>query len=106
MRTRSLLSLLPLPVLALALTGCPDDKKATPTEPTATPPTTATPPSSASSAPAGSAAAADAGPKGPTAAFSTKGFQTPECVLYDPDGDRYLVSNINGKPTEADGNGF
>ncbi|HUJ14389.1 MAG TPA: hypothetical protein VL284_11425, partial [Thermoanaerobaculia bacterium] len=34
------------------------------------------------------------------------GFQTPESVLYDKDDDIYLVSNINGNPTEADDNGF
>jgi sugar lactone lactonase YvrE len=31
---------------------------------------------------------------------------TPESVLYDEAGDRYLVSNIQGKPLDADGNGF
>jgi len=35
-----------------------------------------------------------------------QGFQTPESVLYDSRGDVYLVSNINGNPTAADGNGF
>jgi sugar lactone lactonase YvrE len=100
-RLPRLLSLLPLPVLALVLAGCPDDKKAMPTDPTATPPT-AKPPTSASAAPSGSAAAA----AGPKAAFSTKGFATPESVVYDADADRYLVSNVNGKPTEADGNGY
>lgn len=34
------------------------------------------------------------------------GFQTPESVLYDARGDVYLISNINGNPTAADGNGF
>ena len=34
------------------------------------------------------------------------GFATPESVLYDADSDSYLVSNINGKPAEADDNGF
>lgn len=34
------------------------------------------------------------------------GFMTPESVLYDVAGDAYLVSNINGSPFEADGNGF
>jgi sugar lactone lactonase YvrE len=33
-------------------------------------------------------------------------FATPESVLYDAAGDRYLVSNINGKPDSADGNGY
>lgn len=34
------------------------------------------------------------------------GLQTPESILYDSKGDVYLVSNINGNPTAADGNGF
>jgi sugar lactone lactonase YvrE len=34
------------------------------------------------------------------------GLETPESVLYDAEADRYLVSNINGSPFEADGNGF
>lgn len=34
------------------------------------------------------------------------GFATPESVLYLPGADVYLVSNINGAPTERDGNGF
>ncbi len=34
------------------------------------------------------------------------GFSTPESVLHDEAADLYLVSNINGTPTEKDGNGF
>ena len=34
------------------------------------------------------------------------GISTPESVLYDEANDRYLVSNINGKPDEADNNGY
>jgi len=34
------------------------------------------------------------------------GFATPESVLYDAAQDIYLVSNINGKPTDKDDNGF
>lgn len=45
-------------------------------------------------------------PAAPTPAAKYEGFQTPECVLYDDANDRYLVSNINGKPTDVDGNGF
>ncbi len=33
-------------------------------------------------------------------------FRTPESVLYDAAGDRYLVSNINGNPAQKDNNGF
>jgi len=33
-------------------------------------------------------------------------FKTPESVLYDAAADVYLVSNINGSPFAADGNGF
>jgi hypothetical protein len=36
----------------------------------------------------------------------TGAFATPESVFYDETNDRYLVSNINGKPWEADGNGY
>lgn len=34
------------------------------------------------------------------------GFETPESVIHDPLTDRYLVSNINGGPLDADDNGF
>jgi len=34
------------------------------------------------------------------------GFATPECVLSMSEADVYLVSNINGSPFAADGNGF
>ncbi len=33
-------------------------------------------------------------------------LKTPESVLYDDQADQYLVSNINGKPTELDNNGY
>lgn len=34
------------------------------------------------------------------------GFKTPESVKYDADEDVYFVSNINGNPSQKDGNGF
>lgn len=34
------------------------------------------------------------------------GFESPESALYDPGSDVYLVSNVNGGPAQADGNGF
>ena len=36
----------------------------------------------------------------------TEGLATPESVLYDAAHDRYLVSNINGGPTNVDNNGY
>jgi len=36
----------------------------------------------------------------------TLGMKTPESVKYDADMDVYFVSNINGNPSEKDGNGF
>lgn len=33
-------------------------------------------------------------------------FKTPESILFDEDRDRIYVSNINGKPTVKDNNGF
>ena len=45
-------------------------------------------------------------PPAPTPVATWKDLATPESVLYDEAGDRYLVSNIQGKPLDADGNGF
>lgn len=36
----------------------------------------------------------------------SEGIATPESVLYDEANDRYLVSNIDGKPDAADNNGY
>lgn len=38
--------------------------------------------------------------------FTMGGFRTPDSVLPDPATGRLFVSNINGSPTSADGNGF
>ncbi len=45
-------------------------------------------------------------PAVPTPVVKYTGLSTPESVLYDADADRYLVSNINGGPTDKDNNGF
>ena len=37
---------------------------------------------------------------------SIPGFDTPESVKYDADLDVYFVSNINGNPSNKDGNGY
>lgn len=43
----------------------------------------------------------------PAPVLTYKGaFATPESVLYDAAGDRYLVSNINGVPNGVDNNGY
>jgi sugar lactone lactonase YvrE len=68
---------------------------------------------SASAAPAASAkpaleeATKPPPPPSPAPAVTFKGaFATPESVLYDAAGDRYLVSNINGSPNGVDNNGY
>lgn len=43
---------------------------------------------------------------GPPVVVFKEGLVTPESVLHDTDADEYLVSNINGDPFAADGNGF
>jgi hypothetical protein len=62
----------------------------------------------APSAPAGSATPAEPPkPAGPTPVLKySEGFLKPESAVYDPDGDRYLVSNINGIGLIKDNNGF
>jgi sugar lactone lactonase YvrE len=52
------------------------------------------------------APAAAAAPAAPTPAGETGGFKTPESVRYDADLDVFFVSNINGNPSQKDGNGY
>ena len=62
---------------------------------------------SASAAPALQEATKPPPAPAPAPAVTFKGaFATPESVFYDAAGDRYLVSNINGKPDGVDGNGY
>ncbi|HEY9227657.1 MAG TPA: SMP-30/gluconolactonase/LRE family protein [Gemmatimonadaceae bacterium] len=58
-------------------------------------------PKTDSVAPAGVAAAATASKVGEAA-----NMKTPESVRYDPELDVFYVSNINGNPSQHDGNGF
>jgi sugar lactone lactonase YvrE len=105
MRTK----LLFLPLLPFTLLACDKEqpKADTTTKPavsaTSTGATTITSAAPAGSTSATAPAAAAAGPK---PIFHTAGFQTPESVLYDDANDRYIVSNINGKPHEVDNNGY
>lgn len=59
-------------------------------------------------APAVPAATAEPAPPAvePPIVVTNAGLQTPESVLFDAESDRYLVSNINGSPSEMDNNGF
>jgi sugar lactone lactonase YvrE len=82
--------------------------------PSSTSPTTSAsapvaPPPSATgdtSATASASASVPPAPTGPTPIFHLAGFQTPESIAYDDGNDRYLVSNVNGNPAEADNNGY
>src|SRR6266496_3574553 len=58
-----------------------------------------------SSKPAGAAAQA-ASPTTATKVGETDGMKAPESVRYDPELDVFYVSNINGNPSQHDGNGF
>jgi len=82
-----------------ALAACKKKAEQKPAEP---PP--ATPPAAAD-APEAKAPEAPAAWDGKSV-LKLEGFSTPESVLYDADDDVYLVSNINGKPLDADDNGF
>src|SRR5689334_25409435 len=53
-----------------------------------------------------STAAAAAPPAMFASAGATDSMKTPESVRYDADLDAYFVSNINGNPSQKDGNGF
>jgi len=105
LRSASALSL----ALAFVLPACGGEAP----PPAAPPPTSAAPSATAapapSAAPAASASAAPAEPAkppGPASVAKYTGFAEPESALYDADNDRYLVSNINGKPGDKDNNGF
>ncbi len=43
---------------------------------------------------------------GPQRIAEAPGMKTPESVRYDPAQDLWFVSNINGNPSQKDGNGF
>src|SRR5688500_9540014 len=106
---RKLHTLVPLVGLLAAACGGSDTPTPAapemPAEPAATEPAA---PEPAAEAPAPAPPPAPEPPKAPTPAFTVKdaGFATPESVVYDDQADVYLVSNINGNLTAADGNGF
>ncbi|MBX3187985.1 MAG: SMP-30/gluconolactonase/LRE family protein [Labilithrix sp.] len=100
-RVRSLMSLVALAVVSC---GCDRTEKGSSTttsaqQPATTSTTTATATTHAAPTPAPAA-------RTPLFIFKNVGFSTPESVLYDAAGDVYLVSNIEGRPDQADGKGF
>ncbi|HEV8548132.1 MAG TPA: hypothetical protein VGQ57_03870 [Polyangiaceae bacterium] len=109
MISRSAIAWVPL-VFAFAACGGSEPAPAPPPPP---PPPAAEPPPAAvapaaSAAPAASSAptAAPEPPPSTPAWRVAEGISTPESVLYDAAGDRYLVSNINGSPSGVDNNGY
>jgi sugar lactone lactonase YvrE len=77
-----------LTALAVLVTACSKPENATTDSATA----------KADSTPAAPAMFASAG--------ATDSMKTPESVRYDADLDAFFVSNINGNPSQKDGNGF
>jgi sugar lactone lactonase YvrE len=94
----------------LAACGGPAVETPPPPPPPPAPAPTPEPPPAATAAPTAAptaaATAAPAGPPRPTPAVKVAAMATPESVLWDEANDRYLVSNINGTPLDADNNGF
>lgn len=96
MKTTRLVAIAALGI-ATALAGCKKKNDQPPDQPE-----TPTADAAAAKAEADAAAAPGTEPQ----RVADVGFETPESVLHDPGSDVYLVSNINGAPGAADGNGF
>jgi hypothetical protein len=102
------------PTIAFFVLACGDSNKPaqSPPNPTVDAETTSTVAADAGSTAtttamdAGAATTQAPAPAGRSPDAKWTGLSTPESVLYDETSDRYLVSNINGSPTDADGNGF
>ncbi|MBN2191414.1 MAG: SMP-30/gluconolactonase/LRE family protein [Polyangiaceae bacterium] len=78
-----------------------------PPEPVAAPPPPPATAPVASAAPAPPPTAAPVTPPLPVMTVPKEaGLLAPESVLYDAESDTYLVANVNGKPADADKNGF
>lgn len=93
---------LSLASISLLAPACSDGQQV----PTNVPTASATAVASTPPTPTASASAETPEPAPPKAAVTFTGLSTPESVLYDAENDRYLVSNIAGKPLGIDGNGF
>lgn len=92
-----------------ALVGCAEQESAPPPVAPPPPPPMVAPPPVATVAPL-PPPPAPAAPAAPTLAPATVvkdvGFMQPESAFYDAAEDMYLVSNIEGNPSEVDGKGF
>ena len=76
-------------VVAITIVGCSSSENA-----------------STDSAAAKASDSAAAAPAMFASAGATDSMKTPESVRYDADLDAYFVANINGNPSQKDGNGF
>jgi len=76
-----------------------------PATPTAEPPPATAATSTAATPPAEPPKAAEPPAPKPIVRWG-EGLSAPESVLFDEAADRYLVSNVNGKPLDVDGNGY
>lgn len=92
-------------VAVLALAACDKDKS---TAPSSQPTSVSTSTMAVTDAAAKTAVPPTAAPAHvePLVTWKNVGLATPESVIHDDAADVYLASNINGKPLEADGNGF
>jgi glucose/arabinose dehydrogenase len=111
---KHLRSLVPCFAMALAAAACGGSTPPTETPAPEAEPAATTPEAPAAETPAeappeeAKPAPAPEPPKAPEPSITVKdvGFNAPESVLYDDQADIYLVSNINGVPSDVDGNGF
>jgi len=94
-----------LGALLLALGACAP-APAPAAAPAAPPPPAPVAPAAAPAPPPATAAPAPPPPPAPVLVVKDVGLLAPESVLHDAESDTYLVSNVNGKPLDADRNGF
>jgi sugar lactone lactonase YvrE len=92
--------------VALALTtGCDKDKSGTTTT-TSSPSATSVTGNAVPKSGVGDESAHAPPKREPIVTYKNVGLESPESVLYDDANDVYLVSNVHGRPTEADNDGF
>lgn len=91
-------------LIALSLLACSKGKEAPSNETSSAAPAPATP--APTTPPASEPAEPPPAAEPESIDVADVGLATPESILHDEEADVYLVSNINGNPTEADDNGF